>query len=433
MKIFIISVAFLLFLSGCGEAPSSDGDTPTPAPVVTQHSRNLLVVQINYNDINFVNPDIWADKIFGMREGELNHYYMQISKNQFRFLPISEKNGVINDGVATVRLYKNHPNPGNNFSLLHPDFKEALTLLDDDIDFSKYDTNLDSRISSKELLIVFIVAGNEEAYGPSTLPGVFAHQYCVDSSNTAYLDGVSLISCSGKGNYAVFGERHEDGARDATIGIIAHELGHAAFGLPDLYDTTPSTLPDSAGIGYFGLMGAGMWGTKEVFGAKEGSSPTHMSAWSKVKNGWIKPKVIESSQGLHVNLYASDLESFNIIKIPISTDKYYLLENRANSGYDRGLKAIDGIFRGGLALWRVDEDIISQNSASNSVNADKNSKGVDLVEATHEVLDTSAYEHGHEKNLFYYGNRDSYSDTFIKLEDISSRSEVMSAAVSKLR
>jgi len=434
MKIFLLILLALFLLNGCGETSSSSENSPAPAPVAPQLSRSLLVVELNYNDIEFTDsdPSVWADKIFGMSEGQLNHYYMQISKKQFRFLPVKESNGVTDDGVMSVKLNKNHPNPGNNFYLLHPDFKEALIKLDDEIDFAQFDRDRNGYISSKELLIVFIVAGNEEAYGPSQLPGVFAHQFCIKNDDVPYLDSVSLMACSAKGNYAVFGERHDNNKRNATIGIIAHELGHAAFSLPDLYDTTPSAEPDSAGIGYFGLMSAGMWGTKEPFQAKEGSSPAHMCAWSKIQNGWVTPEVINPGNLLHVRVNESSAESYNVIKIPINSSEYLLLENRNNSGYDRGLKAIGGIFNGGLAVWKIDENVINSHMATNTVNAEKESKGVALIEATHPVLDKSSYEHGHEKNLFYYENRSSYSEDSVIIRDISSRGESMSAVISTL-
>ncbi len=430
MKTWILFLFALFLLQACGEAPSSSGDA-NPAPMVTQHSRNLLVVQISYNDIELTDtePSVWSHLIFGNQEGQLNHYYAEISQNQFSFLPVNETNGNFNDGVMSVHLYKNHPNPGNNFTLLHPDFKEALTQLDRDIDFSQFDTNSNGAISSQELLIVFIVAGNEEAYGPSSLPGVFAHQYSISNANNIpRLDGVTLMSNSGGGNYAVFGERHANNKRNATIGIIAHELGHAAFGLPDLYDTTPSDEPDSAGIGYFGLMSAGMWGA-DGFAKAEGSSPVHMCAWSKIHNGWIKPELISDTLASHINLTQTDSDGYNVVKIPISSHEYYLLENRNKSGYDRGLYSLDGIFKGGLALWKIDENIINSKLFGNKVNADKNNKGVDLIEASHASLDFSVYEHGHEKNLFYQSNISIYSDDFISIESISPRSEVMSAII----
>ncbi|MEA1920383.1 MAG: M6 family metalloprotease domain-containing protein, partial [Campylobacterota bacterium] len=431
MKTFFLFIFIILLFQGCGETPTSDKN-PNEAPPITQISRALLVIQLSYNDIQFTDsdPSVWANKIFGNAEGELNHFYAQNSQNLFSFIPVDETSSTINDGVMDVKLNKNHPNPENNYRLLHPDFKQALTLLDSKIDFSTYDLDSNNALSSEELLIIFIVAGNEEAYGISTLPGVFAHQYCITGSDVAKLDNVTIMGCSSDGNYAVFGERHDNNRRNASIGIIAHELGHAAFDLPDLYDTTPSTEPDSAGIGYFGLMSAGMWGTK-AFGEPEGTSPAHMCAWSKIQNGWVEPELIDAASALHVNLSENSSDNYNVVKIPINDSEYFLLENRNNSGYDRGLFAIDGLFKGGMALWRVNETIINSNKASNTVNANKENKGLALIEANRAQLDISPYKHGHEKNLFYQSNRSNYHKDFITIENISSRSEVMSATISK--
>ena len=71
------------------------------------------------------------------------------------------------------------------------------------------------------------------------------------------LDNVRLLGVNssyyGQNGYSQFGELHGFSAGiswDATIGVMAHELGHAYFDLPDLYDTTEA----SSGIGAFGLM-----------------------------------------------------------------------------------------------------------------------------------------------------------------------------------
>ncbi len=45
-----------------------------------------------------------------------------------------------------------------------------------------------------------------------------------------------------------------------TCGVFAHEMGHAAFGLPDLYDTDNS----SEGLGNWSLMAGGSWNGPEV-------------------------------------------------------------------------------------------------------------------------------------------------------------------------
>ena len=93
-----------------------------------------------------------------------------------------------------------------------------------------YDKNGDTNITPDELIIVFLIAGNEDAFtGPTSDPGVWAHESCTKPANTPFLDNVHLMGCNIQGNYAVFGERHRlrNYDVDATIGIIAHELGHA--------------------------------------------------------------------------------------------------------------------------------------------------------------------------------------------------------------
>ncbi len=74
--------------------------------------------------------------------------------------------------------------------------------------------------------------------------------------NGITLDNVLLLgsksSSSGQNGYSQFGELHRFSAGiswDATIGVMAHERGHAYFDLPDLYDTRLE--PISAGIGAF--------------------------------------------------------------------------------------------------------------------------------------------------------------------------------------
>src|SRR6185295_9477537 len=70
------------------------------------------------------------------------------------------------------------------------------------------------------------------------------------------------------------------GSGPGRIGVVCHELGHF-FGLPDLYDTDGS----SEGSGNWDLMAAGSW-------SFDGSQhyPSHMSAWCKMKLGWIAPE-----------------------------------------------------------------------------------------------------------------------------------------------
>ncbi len=437
MKQLICSFLVLL-ITGCGGGSGGGGGTSSSSASssLSQNTeRDLLVVRVAYTDITLSNPAaLWSEKFFSPLEGSVNHFYAENARGHFRFNPAQETQDSPNDGIIDVTLSKNHSNPTTVLAI-QPDLTAALALCDPFIDFSAFDTNADGAIASDELLLVFVVAGSEEAYGPSVLPGVFAHTYTLSSAPR--LDGVTLGS--GKGNYALFGERHcnesASNCRDATIGIIAHELGHAAFNLPDLYDTTPYGDPDSAGIGYFGLMSAGMWGTDAILGTKEGSRPAHFCAWSKIQNGWVVPQEMEDHTSLHVSLNEAASTEYNVFKIPIDADHYYLIENRHNSGYDQGLMVIEGNFGGGMALWKIDDAVLRRTWSLNIVNADPEAKGVDLIEAslplTAKKLDETPYARGHEKNLFYKGNVETYTDEDIRLHAISARANVMTLHVTK--
>jgi hypothetical protein len=212
-------------------------------------------------------------------------------------------------------------------------------------------------------------------------------------------DGVILMNCADGGNYSRFGEKLYDAntGSDATIGIIAHELGHAVFSLPDLYDTDGS----SEGIGKFGLMGGGSW-TYKSGDTLSGMTPVHMTAWSKIKSGFITAKTIIQTQN-NINIYATNSSSYIPYKIETGTPgEYFLIENRDNSGYDRGLYSLSpiGSFTGGLLILHIDDN---QNN-----NQDETHKWVDIEEANNPVLDTKI-NRGENVNLFYLGNQMDFS------------------------
>ncbi|RLA69830.1 MAG: hypothetical protein DRG24_07835 [Epsilonproteobacteria bacterium] len=378
------------------------------SPSLKSEQRPLLVIRVNYNDITFnSSASVWSSKVFGYDPHELNHYYNEISYNHFSFIEAIETEAYEGDGLITVHLNKNHPDSGAD-STIHPDLRLALELADPYINYSIYDHNKNGAITPDELLIMFIIAGNEDAFsGSNRESGVWAQQSCLQSAIAPQLDQVILSSCTNEGNFLMFGERHkfDEEDHDATIGIIAHELGHAAFNLPDLYDVSNA----SAGIGYFGLMGSGMWG-KENAADFYGNTPVHMSAWSKLFNKWVTPEIVINATLQDKFLIHTASEEYNIIKLPINETEYFLLENRNIEGYDLGLNALNGEFVGGIAIWHIDEQVINQNLTLNTVNTDKKNKGVDLEEASHPELDTSPSAEGNTKNLYYSGNQAYFSN-----------------------
>jgi type IX secretion system substrate protein len=209
-----------------------------------------------------------------------------------------------------------------------------------------------------------------------------------------------------------------------TNGLLAASFGTYA-GLPDLFDTKNGT----TGIGRFGLMDA------EAIFAYGGICPPAPSAWEKVMLGWAIPsRAFAGSNDYILTAQRTDQpSSSDILQVPITGEEYWLLENRhrdpagngqtvtmVNSGttttltfpkdttgfQNSDVSALKGVIvdvedfdwslpggsvqvdettlqgvNGGILIWHIDEVIIEQNLATNSVNADRDMRGVDLEQA----------------------------------------------------
>jgi len=353
----------------------------------------LLVVRVAFTDATFVSSETtWATKIFGTGTGQLNEYMSEISDGSYQFVAANETDGTVNDGIVTATLSVVHPNPIKEQILTEQ--IAALTLIDSAVDFAAYDTDGNTYITGDELSIMFLFAGQESATNGGS-SGVWGHASGYASDARPVFDGMSMVS------YSRFGERHDgtpDPDWDATIGIIAHELGHEVFQLPDLYDGTVT-----AGIGSFGMMSGGSWGYKA--GEKQGETPVHPTGWAKIKMGFINPTDI-TADGTYTS---NDIDSAsnNVFKIASGRDgEYFLIENRNYTGYDRALDTLagDGTFAGGLLITHIDDNIRTVWYVGNH----SGNKLVKVEEANNAMLVTTCC--GHFNNLFFDGNSGTFND-----------------------
>ncbi len=405
----------------------NDGATATDSIniKVTKH-QPLIIIRVEFNDYQFrSDAATWSSKIFGSGASELNDYYNEISYGIFQFVKASESDGTANDGIITIHLNENHPGNVNDFD------KRLITAAekaDPYIDYSQYDSDGNGKISRDELQLMFLVAGGESATGAS--PGVWAHQWCFYGGNgdAPTLDGVKLMDCNSNGDFSRFGEKMFDANNgdDATIGVIAHELGHAVFRLPDLYDTDGS----SSGIGNFGLMGGGSWGRKS--GENPGQTPVHMTGWSKAFTHFISPVTVDNANQLEANATASD--HFTLYKVETGiAQEYFLIENRAAKGYDLGLHVLQrnsGDYQGGMLITHIDD--------TKNTNSDETHKLVDIEEADGNTELDDKSNRGRDEDLFYNGNNNAFtptsnpnSDTYddgvsgVSITNISPRGDIM--------
>ena len=449
LRILLISLISFTIVS-CAKK-SSDDSGSTSSTVTCASSRTLtattkvplLVVRVQYANATFQsNETTWADKMFGTSDGQLNHYLDETTYSNYQFMPVTESSGCANDGVVTVTMSGNHPDTQNYDDKRYDCYAvAAITEADQYVKFAAYDTDSNDNLSVSELQVIFLVAGGESATGLNSPGGVWGAASSLqcdadgDGSVRAEegerwltLDNVSLMgrkdSAYGQNGYSKFGERQGSSPSnnwDATIGVMAHELGHAFFILPDLYDTSAI----GSGIGYFGLMGSGSWGYKSL-SENSGATPVHLSAWSKEKIGACVPQtVVNGTNNITLPaVYQSiiDADSCGIYKATTSTsDEYFLFENRSPGGYDRGLYLrilygsadsiyLDNLYTGGVAIWHV-KDILSSCSNVSTNNCEAQSpKLVDLEEANNGDLDNGSSK-GRTTHLFYSGNSVTFNNS----------------------
>ncbi len=219
----------------------------------------------------------------------------------------------------------------------------------------------------------------------------------------------------------------------SLYGVMAHQFGHL-LGLPTLFDNVSSN-GESQGVGNWCLMGTGVWNAN-------GYVPALPSAWNRYYMGWEEVETIsESSTGLQIDHFLNqEPQHPTIYKIPISSQEYFLIENRQQnpdgsldpyngqpsysfrllpegeqdyyedaplrpafnfsenrykgSEWDFMLPGLGGpllpgettVYDGsGLLIWHIDENIIEENFSPdferNRPNGNAQHKGVDLEEA----------------------------------------------------
>lgn len=175
----------------------------------------------------------------------------------------------------------------------------------------------------------------------------------------------------------------------ADPGVFAHEFGHI-LGLPDQYDYGY----DSEGTGMFTIMASGSYGRDVNTDNKllnryfSGFSPVHMDAWSKYYLGFAVPKEIRPEDGkqtITINPLATSPDIYKVV-VPGSNGKeYFLLENRQQIGYDKGLAyTVDGKNLHGLVVYHIDENVLVRNfdRPNEAANWDWNRRGNNYQDAS---------------------------------------------------
>lgn len=309
----------------------------------SQTTGNILCILIEFTDkAAQVNAEYFDSLLFGSATGTVKNYYSEVSYGGFDVVTVNYPSDIgWQTAPQTYAYYCNGDNgmgsyPQNSQKL----FEDVIDLVDPVVDFSNYDLNADGYVDA--VMLVHTGSGAELTGSPND---IWSHAW-----------GITPRSRDGKwiSRYAIQPE-YWSAAGDMTIGVFAHEMGHAYFGYPDLYDIDYT----SNGVGRWSLMSGGSWN------GSLGNSPAHPDAWSRIEAGFATatnvvsnlvnqsiPNVEQNSSGAIFRMWTNGGVG----------DQYFLIENRQRIGYDAQLPS----GASGLLIWHIDEAMASMDNSDNA-------------------------------------------------------------------
>ena len=355
--------------------------------------------------------------------------------------------------------------------------QDAVAACDDSLQSDGYPV----RLSDFDAIVVAHAGANLQSdvlgNSPNDIPSLFAR--LGDGDEIVVEGGYVITELSVIPETAI-----QDGYIGGIAAVLAHEFGHQ-LGLPDLYDIY-NNFP---AIGVFdnmdsgGQLGAILVDLDGGEHYAEGFLPGGLCAWSKYFLGWLEPDTTRTFDDA-IALSASGKCPAKGVRVEMSADEYWLIENRAaeldglytgfvfdevtgvilgpgncmncdpdfpevieweyTNGYDYLLPTEDPTpgpdWGPGILVWHVDEFFIERRWEANEVNS-RWPFGVSLVEANG-VVDlgdpTSRFGMGWYDDAFYDGNATEMNDSTLppawsnwqvpsglRLEGVSGRDTLM--------
>ncbi|MBR6284230.1 MAG: M6 family metalloprotease domain-containing protein [Muribaculaceae bacterium] len=322
---------------------------PNREPVVDYSKFRGLIVLINFTDkkfgmsepnafyddmvntqgyTGFYTGSNWWNQRFHDCPGSMRDYFSDQSMGQF---------DPLFDVVGPVEVPYSCREGGSNYSAI---FQAALDSIDNDVDFTQYDSDGDGGID----MVFFLVAGYAASYGGNSQEYLWPHMsylYGYNSENHYYYylvyDGMYM------GRYAssteIYGWEAYGMTDPAGIGTMCHEFSHV-LGLPDLYDTDyEQGGGQSFNPGNWDVMAGGSYGN-------EVRTPVGYSLWERHELGWAEPLTLDSEGNYQLNDLTESNNGF-IMNTPINGE-YFYFENRQNKKWDSQLPGH------GMVVARVD-------------------------------------------------------------------------------
>lgn len=291
---------------------------------------------------NVINGKDFSDEEEGY-VGSVRDYFLAQSNGQFE---------LDFDVVGPVTMSKNYGYYGNDGAYqkdekVYEMIKEACDGIQDQVNLKDYDWDGDGEADQ----VFFLYAGLGQASGGSHST-IWPHE-----SELRYWPCGVLSYSTGKINtYACANELQPETQGSsryisAGIGTICHEFSHC-LGFADMYDTTGG---GGYGMSVFDVMDQGSYNGN-------GFVPCNYTAFERIYAGWVEPIELIDPATVKDMKSVSDYGRPFIMYNYKNTNEYFLLENRQNTGWDKGLYGSNG-------LLIVHVNYVPSRWANNSVNS----------------------------------------------------------------
>lgn len=346
-------------LSSMRRAQQAWGDTPHEIGdrCPREGNKKGLVILVNFKNKTFRTSTKTMYDMFNKKDYSGNGHIGSV-KDYF----LDQSYGKLNidfDVVGPVTVSKDYSYYGKNSSTSGSDANvydmvaEACKLVNDSVDFSKYDWDGDNEVD--QVYLIYAGYGENASTDANT---IWPHEYTL--SYAGYYSGKGALTMDGVkvDTYACSCElAGSSGSTTNGIGTACHEFSHC-LGFPDIYDTDYAGCPT---MGDWDVMDGGSYSGPN----NNGEIPCGMSAYERWMGGWLEftelkdPMIISSMPNL------IDSACAYIIYNERERCEAYILENRQNTRwftYPQGAH--------GMLITHVDYD--SYAWMSNNVNKDAN-------------------------------------------------------------
>jgi immune inhibitor A len=291
---------------------------------------------------NVINGKDFTDEEEGY-VGSVRDYFLAQSNGQFE---------LDFDVVGPVTMSNNYGYYGGDGAYqkdekVYEMIKEACDGIQDKVNLKDYDWDGDGEADQ----VFFLYAGLGQASGGSA-GTIWPHE-----SELRYWPCGVLSYSTGKINtYACANELQPETQGSsryisAGIGTICHEFSHC-LGFADMYDTTGG---GGYGMSVFDVMDQGSYNGN-------GFVPCNYTAFERIYAGWVEPIELIDPATVKDMKSVSDYGRPFIMYNYKNTNEYFLLENRQNTGWDKGLYGSNG-------LLIVHVNYVPSRWANNSVNS----------------------------------------------------------------